>query len=51
MRKYYNILTIQLLTKVHVLIHIGNKGDIHRSSKYCEFKTSKDQLQKIPEKY
>ena len=34
------MLQIQLLTVAHVVIYIGNKGDIHGSLKYCSFKTS-----------
>ena len=38
---FYSILAIQRLTVAHVVIHIGNKGDIHRSLKYCDVETSK----------
>ena len=40
------MLLIELLTIAHVVMHIGNKGDTHRSLKYYNFKTSK-----IPEKF
>ena len=26
---------------LHIVLHSSNKGDIHRSLKYCDFKTSK----------
>ena len=38
---FYNILTVQLLKVVHVVIHIGNKGNIHIRLKYYDFKISK----------
>ena len=38
---FYNILTVQLLKVVHLVIHIGNKGNIHIRLKYYDFKTSK----------
>ena len=34
------MLPIQQLTVAHVIL-IGNKGDMHGSLKYCNFKTSK----------
>ena len=40
----YNILTVQLLTAVRVVIHIGNKGEIRISLKHCDFETSKQRL-------
>ena len=36
------MLLIQLLTVAHVVIHIVNKGDIHGTLKYYNFKTSKN---------
>ena len=38
---FYNMLTIQLLTVIHIAIKVTNKGNIHRSLKYCDLKTSK----------
>ena len=43
MRQYFlQYVTNQLLTVAFVEIHIGNKGDIHKSLKYCSSKTSKN---------
>ena len=36
---FYNILTVQLLKVVHVVIHIGNKGNMHIRLKYYDFNT------------
>ena len=41
------MLLIQLLTVVHVVIQVGNKGDIYRSLKYCHYKIIKRLLYKI----
>ena len=38
---FFSVLAIQLLTVVYVVTHLGNKGNIHRSLKYCDFKTPK----------
>ena len=38
---FYNELTIQQLTVIHVVIHIGNKSDMYRSLNYWNFKTLK----------
>ena len=35
------MLLTELLTVGYVVTHIGNKGDIHGSLEYCNFKTSK----------
>ena len=44
------MLLIQLLTVallLNVVIHIGNKGDIQGSLKYCNFKTSKNPFENL----
>ena len=38
---FFSVLAFQLLTMAYVITHLGNKGDIHRSLKYCDFKTPK----------
>ena len=48
MRKHfmqYN--KIQLLTVIHVVLHVANKGDIRRSLKYCSLNTSKHTLKNV----
>ena len=37
---FITMLLIQLLTVAHVVIQVGNKGDIDRSLKYCLYKIS-----------
>ena len=38
---------IQLLTVIHVLIHVDNNGDIRKSLKYLNLNTSKYTLKNL----